>query len=86
MPAAVVAGGRGVDAAVVGPALAGRRLRIRVGRVAREEGPASPLACRPSPVEPALVTVAAGGVAGQRVAAGVAGVVCLALQGGGQRV
>lgn len=80
--AAVMGGGRGVDAAVVGPALAGQWLRIRVGRIAREEGPASPLTCRPSAVKPALVAVAAGGVAGQRVAAGVAGVVCLALQGG----
>ena len=72
--AVVVVVGGGVDAAVVGPPLV-EEVRVGFGRVA----PASSLSSGSS-VEPALVAVAAGGVAGQRVAAGVAGVLSLALQ------
>lgn len=72
--AGVVVGGGGVDAAVVGAALV-QGVGVGVGRVAAAD-PASSL----RGVEPALVAVVAGGVAGQGVAAGVAGVLSLALR------
>lgn len=71
--AGAVVGGGGVDAAVVGAALV-QRVRIRIGGVAGADA-ASAL----RPVEPTLVAVVAGGVAGQSVAAGVAGVLRLTL-------
>lgn len=64
----------GVDAAVVGPPFV-EEVWVRFGWVAHASSLSSG-----SSVEPALVAVAAGGVAGQRVAAGVAGVLSLALQ------
>lgn len=66
----------GVDAAVVGPSLV-QEVRVRIGEVSAAPNSFSP---RPS-VEPALVAVAAGGVTGQSVAAGVTGVLSLPLQG-----
>ena len=74
--AGVVVMGRGVDAAVVGPPLV-EMVWVRFGWVAKAT-PRTPFTCRP-PVEPALVAVSAGGVAGQSVAAGVARVLSLAL-------
>lgn len=71
--AGVVVGGGGVDAAVVGAPLA-QRVRVGIGGVAPTD-PASSL----SSVKPALVAVVAGGVAGESVAAGVAGVLSLTL-------
>lgn len=75
--AIVVVVGRGVDAAVVRPPLV-EKVGVRVGWVA-EATPASSLSSSSS-VEPAFVAVAAGGVTGQSVTAGVAGVLSLALQ------
>lgn len=72
--AGVVVGGGGVDAAVVGAPLA-QWVRVGIGWVAPAD-PASSL----SSVKPALVAVVAGGVAGQGVAAGVAGVLSLPLE------
>lgn len=79
--ASAVVVGRGVDAAVVGPPLV-EEVRLRVSRVT-EATPASSSSstlCSASSVEPALVAVVAGGVAGQGVAAGVTGVLGLTLQ------
>lgn len=75
--ASVVVVGRGVDAAVVGPPLV-EKVGFRVGWVA-EANPTSSLSSRSS-VEPALVAVAAGGVTGEGVTAGVAGVLSLTLR------
>lgn len=75
--ASVVVVGRSVDAAVIGPPLV-EKVGVRVGWVA-EANPASSLSCSSS-VEPALVAVAAGGVAREGVTAGVAGVLSLTLQ------
>lgn len=74
--AVVVRGG--VDAAVIGAPLV-EKVWVWIDRVA-EKPAAYPLSSR-SAVKPALVAVAAGCVAGQRVAAGVAGVLSLALEG-----
>ncbi|KAK0148491.1 Ribonucleoside-diphosphate reductase large subunit [Merluccius polli] len=93
----VVEVGRGVDAAVAGAALV-ERVGVGVRRVAQATAIADDLALPAgTPVEPALVavaavaavaavtTVAAGCVAGQRVAAGVTGVLRLALPTGEAR-
>lgn len=66
----------GVDAAVIGAPLV-EKVWVGIGRVAQKSA-AYPLSSR-SAVEPAFVAVAAGGVTGQRVAAGVAGVLSLPL-------
>lgn len=75
--ARVVVVGRGVNATVVRPPLVDM-FGVGVSCIA-EATPASSLSSGSS-VEPALVAVAAGGVAGQSVTAGVAGVLSLALQ------
>lgn len=76
MASAVVMSG-GVDAAVVGASLV-KKFGVSVSWVAQVT-PASSVSSSPS-VEPALVTVAAGGVTGQSVTAGVARVLILTLQ------
>lgn len=75
--ASVVVVGRGVDTAVVRPPLV-EKVGVGVSWVT-EATPASSLSSSSS-VEPALVAVAAGGVTGQGVTAGVAGVLSLTLQ------
>lgn len=75
--ASVVVVGRSVDAAVVRPPLV-KKVGVSVGRVAKAT-PASSVSSSSS-VEPALVAVAAGGVTGQGVTAGVAGVLSLTLR------
>lgn len=65
----------GVYAAVVGPPLVEN---VGVGRIA--EADSAPSLSSGAPVEPALVAVATGRVAGQSVAAGVTGVLYLPLQ------
>ena len=98
--AVVVEVGRGVDAAVAGAALV-ERVGVGVRRVAQATAIADDLALPAgTPIEPALVavaavaavatvatvtTVATGCVAGQRVAAGVTGVLRLALPTGEAR-
>lgn len=72
----VVVVGRGVNATVVRSPLV--EVGVRVHWVA-EATPAAPLSSGDA-VEPALVAVAAGGVTGQGVTAGVAGVLSLALR------
>lgn len=69
--------GRGVDAAIVGPALV-KEVGVRVGRLTEATHASSLSRC--ASVEPALVAVAARGVTGQGVAAGVAGVLSLTLR------
>lgn len=69
--------GRGVDAAIVGPALV-KEVGVGIGRLTEATRASSLSRC--ASVEPALVAVAARGVAGQRVAAGVAGVLSLTLR------
>lgn len=69
--------GRGVDAAIVGPALV-KEVGVRIGRLTEATHASSLSRC--ASVEPALVAVAARGVTGQGVAAGVAGVLSLTLR------
>lgn len=75
--ARVVVMGGGVDAAVVGAPFV-EKFGVCVSGVT-EAAPASSSLSPGSSVKPALVAVAAGGVTGQSVAAGVAGVLSLAL-------
>lgn len=73
----VVVVGWGVNAAVIGPPLV-EKVGVRVSWVT-EANPTPALSSSAS-VEPALVAVAAGGVTGQSVAAGVARVLSVALR------
>lgn len=71
----------GIDAAVVGAALGAKLLWFWVRRVA--EAPQAPSAAT-SAVKPAFIAVTTGRVAGEGVAAGVAGVLHLPLDRGGR--
>lgn len=73
----VVVVGRGVNAAVIGSPFV-EKVGVRVSWVA--EATPAPSLSSSSSVKPALVAVAAGGVTGQSVAAGVAGVLSVTLQ------
>lgn len=74
--ASVVVVGRSVNAAVIRPPFV-KKVRVSVSWVT-EATPTSSVSSSSS-VEPAFVTVAAGGVTGQGVTAGVAGVLSLTL-------
>lgn len=79
--ATIIVEGRGVDAAVAGPALV-EKFEVGVAWVDEAAAAASSLSPGSSSVKPALVAVAAGGVTGQSVTAGVTGVLSLTLHGG----